>query len=356
MLQMKVAPSLFFALLASSAHAETQPWHARTSCIEAVEMVAANRFDEVEEVLRRFERSADPDDRACAVYARVFMAENLLSIHGDEQEWLANRDRHLKRMLVFAKTHARFGARFADFEMEARMRRTRLLFEQGNKTSAVKEIRRTNSLLKARLPEDHSDTVDFVQGVTYTIFGQTGFLARTLMSMAGIGGSPDAGHRSLRQLSSQPGAYRAEAMYLSHHFAYEDDGDQKDERPFGSPVETARRLVEEYPTNPQYRYEYAKILRKKDRPDEAYDALKPALEAIKADPSTWAAEMRAKLFYKATQCAIDVGSASQAAMHRDDLADQRRSNFEGKLQRLDSRIQAMPVSPTPAVRTVEVDG
>lgn len=331
------------ALMLAAGHARAAtPWFERDACRDVLESVNANRFDEAENALGVLENRSDPDDRACAVYGRLFLAENYLSIHGDEPKWLANRDRHLKRMLIFAKTHAKFGARFADFEMEARMRRTRLLFDSGQQTEAVSEARRTNRLLKERLEDDdESATRSFVQGVMYTAFGQSNFLARTLFRLAGLGGSGDDGRASLIDLADGDTPYMGEALYLTLHFAMEDAREGKTESPFGDPAERARRLVERYPTNPQYVYEYVKVLQFQNRCAEAEAVLRSSLQAMNEDPRIWAPEMRAKLYYRAAECAIETQDVARATQYRDQLKAQARANFNDELADLDTQLASV---------------
>lgn len=330
-----------FVAVASSTSARAagpQPWYERAGCLEAADAVANVRLTEAEEAIRALEKSRDADDVACSVYLRVLLADVNLAVHGETDRYLGERDRYIGRMFGFAKAHARFGARFADLEMEARMRRVRVLFERDDEMGAVGEARRAHRLLRARSKGPSSPTVEFVRGAMYSALGQAGTLGRMLLGMAGISGDPDEGYRSLMRVAAGDSVYRMEGLHLARQFAA-DLGDEDARTPLGSALDLGDRLVVQSSGNPQYAYDHAYTLLRRGEAGRGLDVLTPHLERLRADRDAWAPTMRAKLHYLATRCALGMGEVDTARAHRDAMASLGPNDYSGRLAGLTTALE-----------------
>jgi len=342
-----MTPTLALALTTVAALATPQaasaarpaPWYERARCKAAMEAVVSVEPEEAERRLRALERSRDADDVACSVYLRVLRADLRLAVVGATDPLEAERDRYLKRMYAFAKAHAKYGRRFADLEMEARMRRVRVLFERGDRTAAVAEARRAHRMLADRDAGPPSPTVDFVKGAMYSALGQAGSLVRMLLGMAGINGDPDEGHRALRRLAAGSSVYRAEALQLARQFAADMGEDDRDSE-LGSALPLGDRLVSSFPENPQYAYDHAWTLMKRGEPERGMSVLEPHLERVKSKPDVWAPTMRAKVHYLATRCALSAGLVARARAHRDAMAALAANDYDRRLPGLTRAVEA----------------
>ncbi|MEM6370584.1 MAG: hypothetical protein AAF851_19980 [Myxococcota bacterium] len=332
------------------------PWYERPSCAQAVQSVMELKVEDSEAQIEKLERSRDPDDIACSVYARVNLAEMYLTLYGDTPKWVQYRLDQLQRMYGFSRAFGKYGRRFKDMEIEARMRRIRALFEKGEKTSAISEARTTDRMLDRRRQGPVSPTVDFVTGVLYTTLGDAPFYQRALLQMAGIGGDADIGHAALNRLAHGDTVYAIEATYISHHFATtaHKEGERSD---FGKPWDTGRRLTQ-LAENPQYAVEYTRALRKVKRCADALPVLQPHLDVLAQDRSHWSSEMRAKLYFEASRCAVETGALDLADEMRNRLVAQNRPKFQKDLDQLSAKIEAarQAASVTPASRAVGDEG
>jgi hypothetical protein len=328
---------LALGILAGAAPARAaapEPWYHRAACHDALTEVLTGDATAAEAALRPLEHSRDADDVACAVYLRVVKADQEIAIHGDRSERQRQRDRALKRMFGFAKAHAKYGARFADLEIDARMRRVRVLFERDDETAALGEARRVNRLLDARR-RGESPTLDFARGAMYSALGQVGGVARMFLGMAGIGGDPEDGYRALRRLTGGESVYRAEALQLARQFA----ADADEPTALGDPVALGDQLVGAYPMNPQYAYDHAYLLVKRGRAARAQAVLGPHLRRVAAEPDAWAPTMRAKLHYLASRAALKSGAVGEARRHRDAMAGLEANDYDSRLPGLTSAVE-----------------
>lgn len=321
-------------LVAAPAHAALEPWYARATCHAALEKVLTGEPAAADLALRPLEQSRDADDVACSVYLRVVAADARLAVEGNTKAAERSRDRALKRLFGFAKAHAKHGPRFADLELDARMRRVRVLFERDEKTEAIAEARRTQRLLEGR-EGSTSPTVEFARGAMYGALGQASSVARMFLGLAGISGDPDAGYRALVRLADLPSVYRAEALQMARQFAYDLD----DPGPLGDPIALGERLVERYPQHPQYAYDHAYTLIRTSRPERAEAVLAPHLERLARDDGAWAPTMRAKLHYLATRAALNQGELGAARAHLDAMAAQPANDFDGRVPSLRAAVE-----------------
>ncbi|HJL43175.1 MAG TPA: hypothetical protein RMG48_17850 [Myxococcales bacterium LLY-WYZ-16_1] len=317
--------------------ASAEPWYDRPSCQAATQVTMGVDFDEVDAVLSKLERSRDLDDKACAVYNRALESEMRITIYGETPQTLAFREKHLKRMFGFAKAHAKYGARFRDLEIEARMRRVRVLFDGGQKTAAMGEARRTSKLLEAH-GDSSTPTVDFVKGTMFSALGEANLLARTALWAAGVSGSADEGTRSLQKLLSSDTVYRHEATYVALHFAKEKAKDGANS-PFGNPTMLARRLAKSFPSNPQFAYEYAQLLQGQESCDQALEITQPFVARLESNSGAWTPSIRAKVYLVSASCNLSTGDLAKAGRYRNLLAKQDFDDLQGELTALSRKLE-----------------
>lgn len=313
-------------------------------------------FERTDRVLSELEASRDLDDKACAIYLRALEAEMRSAIYNEVPETVEFRNRHLKRMLGFAKAHAKYGARFADLEIEARMRRVRVLFDTGEKTAAISEARRTSKLLEARAGAQ-SPTLDFVKGVMFGALGQANFLARTALWAAGISGSPEEGNRSMQRLMAGDSVYKHEAYCIAYYFALTRT-EEGENSPLGSPTVIARFLAVKNPENPQFAYEYARMLYRNDQCGQAIEVVQPWVDQLSSDSDAWTQSIRAKTYYIASACNLAEGHVKKAVAFRDRFAAENFKDFAKLLSELSTKVDkaASQLGSIEASRETEVPG
>lgn len=135
-----------------AAGAEGVPWYDRPSCHEANDLFLSLEAEKADEAARKLEASKDLDDLACALWIRVSFSEFQVGLFGKNPENLNQRKKVLTRLFGFAKANKGKGPRFADLELEARLRRTRILNEEGQRTQALDELKQLQKLVSERDP------------------------------------------------------------------------------------------------------------------------------------------------------------------------------------------------------------
>jgi hypothetical protein len=254
----------------------------------------------------KLEASPDPDDKACAVYLRVALAEMQIAVYGLTPSNIQYREFYLTQMRGVAHEYGALGPRFADFEMETWTRRVRTYFEEGRKMDAVGAARTGFGMLEER-KGPRTPMVDFASGAFDSAVGHASTPLQILFRMAGISGDITAGYDAVMRLIGGGTVYAYEALYMAHHFARE-----RDDSPFGKQSTWALRLLGEFPQNPQYLLDVAAAYRKQGRAPEATLILNPIFDALRNDPERWSPLMRAKLYWIGAYCAWDAGDKAAA--------------------------------------------
>lgn len=287
--------------------AAAEPWYARASCIHALETVLSTDFAAAEPKIKAIEKSADTDDQACGVWLRVSLAEAQLAVGGRLPALLEYRERMLSRMGGFSKAKGGIAKRFSDLELEARLRRVRVLVDKGEKGDALKEIQKVNDMLEKRGNAEPNATLTYSRGVSDSAVGNSPWALRTLMRMAGVKGDAKLGREALESLEKSGTVYKYDAMYLQHYFALgAPDGD------FGKPAPHAKKLVEKFPTNPQFAIELAKDLYAEKKIDQALDVVSTFLAQLEKQPSLYSNQLRAHLYLLSGRCAKELGKKELA--------------------------------------------
>ena len=333
---MRPLPALSLALLLLSQSAEAaEPWYRRASCESAARAVLSGDFKTADERLGRLEAQRDPDDQACAVWLHLLYAEIQLGLGGKLPALLENRDRRLKNIYGFSKAHAKYAARFADLEIEARMKRVRFLAEDGKRSDALKEAKRSQALLELRLSKkaEPSITLDYSIGSSNLAVAFASWPVRMVIKLAGVSGDGELGAKKLQELYKGDTVYRYEAAYLLHSFAVERPGDL-----LGSPVQYAAFLAAQFPNNPQFLYEYAEALWVEKNCALAMQTLKPVQDVLAGEPGKWSSRIRGKIYLMSGRCALDLGQRDEARRFADLARSQRVDEIEEKLEDLISKL------------------
>lgn len=278
------------------------PWYERQTCKAILPHVYVPRFDAATQALMKLELSADPDDKACAVYLRVVLAEmRVAALGGITEANTRYREFYLSQMIGLANQYGHLGPRFADFEMEAWSRRVRTYFEEGRTMDAVSAARTADRMLEQRRGE-WTPAADFVAGTFNSAVGHASTPLRLLFNMAGIDGDITTGYHQIERLYTGDTVYKYEALYIAFHFAREREGS-----PFGDRRGWAEALYREFPWNPQYLFDVGLAWRDARQCDRALRAYQPVLDKMRVEPDIWSGLMRGKLYWAGALCAIDTG-------------------------------------------------
>ncbi len=322
-------------LLASQSAEAAEPWYRRASCEGAAKAVLSGDFKAADDRLGRLEAQRDPDDQACAVWLHLLYAEIQLGLGGKLPALIENRDRRLKNIYGFSKAHAKYAARFADLEIEARMKRVRYLAEDGKRSDALKEAKRSQTMLDQRLSKkaEPSITLEYSIGSSNLAVAFASWPVRMVIKLAGVPGDGELGAKKLRELYKGDTVYRYEAAYLLHSFAVERPGDI-----LGSPVQYAEFLAREFSSNPQFLYEYAEALWVEKNSALAMQTLKPVQDVLAGEPGKWSSRIRGKIYLMSGRCALDLGRRDEARRFADLARAQRVDEIEEKLEDLLSKL------------------
>lgn len=311
--------SIFFAASFPSS-VEAQPWFERAPCKEASDLALATEFVAAETKLAPLEASKDLDDQACGVWLRVGLSELKIAVLGGTPENLAARKKALSHMYGFAKTFKSRGARFLDLEYEARLRRVRVLLEEGESKEALSEAKIVQKMIADRPKAAPTPTLDYSIGVLNAALASPGWAARALLSVAGLDSDKEVGAAALNKLSDGNSLYKWDAIYVAHHFAREVEG-----AGFRAPSAYSQPLLERFPTNPQFVFDVAADLWREKKYSESLKVAERAAAQIDAAPSKWSAKIRAKIYWIAGRSALDRGDRAEAK-RRAELA--KAQNFE----------------------------
>ncbi|MBI2374534.1 MAG: hypothetical protein HYV07_11115 [Deltaproteobacteria bacterium] len=317
----------------SSALADTGPWFDRASCKEIVAVVLSADFARVDSGLQALERSRDPDDGACAVWSRLVASELNLAVNGRTPENLEERRRRLTRMFQFARTNQAKGTRFADLEIEARTRRVRVLMDDGDRTGALSEARRTRTMLADRKGEP-TPTLFFTKAVINLAIAYESWPMRTLLGMAGLEGDPEIGKTNLMRLVESDGAYRYEGTFVAWHFAHAEP-----KGALGGPLRYSSSLSTAFPTNAELATCYAKDLLDAGQPKEARAVMDRYVAILGGEPARFGPRKRAQIFGLTARAALDLNDPSTA---RAQLERARKEGDQGLGELLAAIAERLP--------------
>ena len=280
------------------------PFYARKSCNDALQVVMRAEPDVIKPVIDKLAASSDVEDKACAVWLEMPLNEIEMSLEGNAYGLPERREKRLVRLFKFSKVFGRRRPHFAMLEVEARMRRVRLLVKKGERINALKEARRVERMLD-QVGARTNPTVDYVTGVTRLAVSQASFPLRVLLGMAGVSGDENLGRKKLEALAQGDSVYAGDAIYLLHHFAHENK-DQPAQLKYG------KMLTAKFPGNPQFAYEYAKALHKAKRYDDVFAVTERFRTRLGSEPTAWSDRIRKKIYYISAESALAAGKKAEA--------------------------------------------
>ncbi|MEQ8279110.1 MAG: hypothetical protein RMA76_16890 [Deltaproteobacteria bacterium] len=293
--------SLVVSLMIASA--ASGPWYERSTCVDAAQAVMSVDFEGARAKLAKLDRG-DVEDKACAVWTRAMLAETALAVGGRQPQLLEARRKSLYAMFSFAKRY-RKTPHLADLAIEARVRRVRVLLDDGERKRALDETRGAVKMLERREGANNA-TLDYTRGVVNMALSQSGWGMRLLLQVAGFSGDANLGRTSLERLAQGKSVYWSDAQYVRHFFTVESDA--KDT----NAAAMMKRLVDAFPDNPQLTYEYATDLFVAGDCPATLATVTNLNARIDSDPGLWSNDMRAKLYWLGGRCAADVGQRELA--------------------------------------------
>ena len=286
--------------------------------------------DAIEKSLSALAASDDLDDKACAVWLEQPLNEIEMSLEGNGYGLPDRRKKRLLRLFKFSKVFGKRSPQYAMLEMEARMRRVRLLAKDGERVGALKEMRRVERMLD-QVGSRRSPTIDYVRGVTRLAVSQAGLPLRLLLGMAGVSGDEKVGRELLESLAKGDTVYAADALYILHHFAQENK-DTKAGLRYGA------MLTERFPNNPQFAYEYAKVLFRAKRYDEVLTATARFRSRLDEEPNAWSDRIRKKLYVISAKAALESGNKGDAKRWTTLASEQKYGGLKGETKALLRRL------------------
>lgn len=295
--------------------------------------VMSINFPRANRELMQLETDPDPRAKACAVVLRVQLAEMYIAVEGLTPGRVEYREFYLNQMLGLGREYGKLGPEFANLEMEAHTRRVRHYFDAGRKLDAVGEARTAFAMLEKRRAH-RTPTVDFVSGAFDAAVGHSSAPVRLLFRMAGITGDLQAGYKAIMRLVNGNSIYKYDAMYMAHHFARE-PGDS----PFGDHATWAHQLYKAFPSNPQFIFDIGDAWRTSGKCTSTLQVLTKPLEQIQADPTKWTNVIRAKLYWLAGRCAMDLGHRDQARQYAKKSRAEKFEMWHPILEKLEEDIE-----------------
>ena len=280
------------------------PFYTRSTCKQALAVVMSADADATTKMLDELASSPDLEDKACAVWLELPLNEIEMSLEGNGHGLPKRREKRLVRLFKFSKAFGSRRPHFAMLELEARMRRVRLLVKKGERVNALREARRVERMLD-QLGRRRNPTVDYVTGVTRLAVSQAAFPLRVLLGMAGVSGDEKNGRRLLEELASGDTVYAGDATYLLHHFAQENKDTE-------AGLRYGEMLTKRFPNNPQFAYEYARVLYRAKNYDGVFSATAKFRDRLTENPSAWSDRIRKKLYIISAKAALETGQKDKA--------------------------------------------
>jgi hypothetical protein len=296
------------ALASVTATPGTSPWFADPGCVAALRSAVEGSDAEALVARTALARRGDLAGLACSVWLELPRDEVELALEGPNDALNERRTKRLGRLFGFSKRFGRQDPSFAALELEARMRRVRLLVDIGDRTEGLAEARRVQKMLAAARKDTQHPSVVYVAGVIDLAVSSANLPLRLLLGMAGIEGDVDRGRRGLESLVDGDTVYAADALFLLAHFERAREG-------LGTPraLVYAERLSKRYPSNPQFAFDHAEDLIAAGRAKEVGPLLAPFRARLDASPEAWSPLVRAKLHWALGHAAFASGDRPGAA-------------------------------------------
>ncbi len=317
------------ALGATPALADDAPWYDRPSCHDAVLTMMAPDFAAAEAKIMKLERSADTDDQACALWARASWSEFQIAILGKTPDQLANRKKALSRLFAFAKANKAKGARFGDLELEARLRRIRVLNEEGQRTQSLEDLKALEKLIVERGNADLTPPADYAVGLLNAALSSPGWAARALLSVVGMSTDPAVAAQRLHKLIDGSTVYGWDARYVAQFF-----GTEIGSKDFRGAAAYLAPLATKFPTNPLFAYEQARLHINDKKGKEAQAVLAPVLAQLDAQPTIWGPPARARVSWAAGRAALLLGDKAGATKRAAQAKAERQKDMQDRIDDL----------------------
>lgn len=317
------------AAMPGVALADGVPWYDRPTCHDAVVTMMAPDFTAAEAKITKLERSPDLDDQACALWARASWSEFQISMLGKTPELTANRKKAISRLFGFAKANKPKAPRFGDLELEARLRRIRVLNEEGQRTQSLEDLKALEKLLVERGAANLTPAADYAAGVLNAALSSPGWAARALLSVVGMSTDPAEAARRLHRLIDGKSVYAWDASYVAQFF-----GSEIGTKDFRGSAAYLGPLAEKFPSNPLFAFEKTRLLVDEKKGKEAQATIAPVLATLDGAPASWGPPARARVYWAAARAALAAGDRAAALKRAEQAKAERVKDMQERIEDL----------------------
>lgn len=300
------------------------PWYDQPECAAALTTINRGELAPAKAAIAKLRRAKDPAKIACGVWLEMPLSEVEAASQGKSATLDARVEKRLGLLMKFARHFGPRDPSFADLELEARLRRIRILAKKGERMALLKEARRVKAMLDKRKTGPRTATVDYAEGVLNLALSDMSWAVRQALSLAGLSGTRAVGVAKLKAVAKHGSVYESYARYLLRHFS---KGDKAEE------LKQSTATFRRFPDSPLFAYDYGLDLRDAGRCKDALSALAPLRAELTANPKKWSSQVRARLYWMNARCAADTGDLKTA---RADLALAEAQGFDHVKGRVDA--------------------
>lgn len=320
---------LLFVIAPVAAIAADVPWYQHDACRTAHATVMSAELKAGRAAIAGLQRSPDLELRACGMWLEVPLGDVEFLLQGKSPALSHRRMRRLQKLFKFAMRYGRRRPHLLDLAIEARIRRVRVLVEQGQSTAAIREAQKVEKMLDARQGRASTPSRMYARGISDLAVAQAPWALRVLVKMAGMRGEPERGRRLLESLGTGTSVYRADALAVLYHFA------RKRDRPSAQEIDSyGARLARHYAQNPQFVFDHALDQFRAGRCADSLAILQPMRARLHADPVLWSPRTRKKVYWLTGRCALDTGNRSLAKQSLVLAVQEKDAGYAHEVERL----------------------
>ena len=296
-----------FLVGTSTAEAASSPWYELDECRAAYATVLSAELDAAQTAIERLQHSADLGLRTCGTWLEVPLSAMELTLEGKSPALSSRHMHRLEKLFKFAMQYGRRQPELLDLAIEARLRRVRMLVEQGEKTAAIGEARKVEKMLDSRSDSPPNATRMYARGVADLAVSGSPWALRVLVNLAGVGGDGERGERLLEKLAEGKSVYQGEALLVLYQFARQGESSpDADTQRYGAALALA------HAESPQYVFDRAVDQYRTGACADALQTLGGVRSRLGANAGLWTPRVRKRVYWLTGRCALDTGDKSLA--------------------------------------------